>query len=68
MRTDNLSYSEAYTLFIEYCSEKEDKDFGEIVKIFSENGVEQEFKQMYDSGEHIKKYSYYRKLKRSNLV
>lgn len=53
-----MRYSEAYTGFLRYCSEKLSKSVDELVIEFRNNGVETRFHELYiqDSKKSFKEY------------
>lgn len=59
----NLSYAEAYTDFIKYCSDKERIDIDTLIKRFRSNGVEVGFRMMYNQGIQINNAEYYKRLR-----
>lgn len=63
MAKNKLSYAEAYTDFLKYCSEKEGIKLEELVFTFKNNGIEREFKVMYDTNAQVSNAEFYKRIK-----
>lgn len=57
-----LSYCEAYSEFLMYCAQKNNTGFGDVVRQFRFNGIEGQFKYLYDKGVRASNHEYYKKL------
>lgn len=58
-----LSYAEAYTSFLAYCSSRESKTLYELMIAFKENGIEKEFKELYNINIKVSNENYYKILR-----
>lgn len=63
MTKNRLSYAESYTGFLKYCSEKEGIALEELVYTFKNNGIEREYKMMYDKGIQVSNAELYKRIK-----
>lgn len=61
MKKANLSYAEAYTEFLKYCAIKENTNINILIARFRNNGVEKDFRLMYDGGKQISNAEYYKR-------
>ena len=63
MKNNGLSYAEAYTEFLKYCSKKERVDVDKLVFRFKDEGIEKKFKQLYNENSQISSGEYYKRLR-----
>lgn len=63
MVDNKLSYAEAYTEFIKYCSNKEKVAIGVLIEQFRNNGIEKEFRMLYNNGIKISNTEYYKRIR-----
>lgn len=63
MGKSKLSYAEAYTDFLKYCSKKEKTNIDILVNDFRSNHVEERFRLLYEKGIQVSNAEYYKRLR-----
>lgn len=64
MGKNNFSYAEAYTDFLKYCSERKHISIDILVEEFKRNGVEKDFRELYNKGIKLSNSEYYKRITR----
>jgi hypothetical protein len=66
MNNTTLSYAEAYTDFLKYCSKKENKGIDTLIQEFRGNNIEKNFRLIYESDKTINNIECYKIIRGSH--